>query len=320
MTSSAWSAANTPLRIGWVFAMANAPALIAEKQGFYQQEGLNVELKAFGDGPVIQQALAAHELDAAYIGAPPVYQWFARGLKGQIIAGVNTGQAALIVGEKSPIASLADLRGKRIAGVNKGSGMDVLLRGLVLRQHAGLEADKDLSVVSMPAGNMQAALRQGVVDAAFTWEPFVSEALLRGEAKLLFDVNQAQPDYPWYVVMALPETLKDRPDDVVKLLKAHKKAVDFLNQQPEKANEIIAAAFKLQAIETAQGHRIAPAAIVDEARKRIRWSATITPAALTFIQRLMNDSLALGYLQKPMKAQDVVDPQWLQKAGIQDTP
>lgn len=39
-----------PLRIGYVFAMANAPALIADKQGFYREEGLDVDLKALGDG------------------------------------------------------------------------------------------------------------------------------------------------------------------------------------------------------------------------------------------------------------------------------
>jgi NitT/TauT family transport system substrate-binding protein len=59
-----------PLRIGWVQAMANAPALIAEEKGYFRDEGLNVELKGFGDGPVIQQAVAGGEIDAAYIGAP----------------------------------------------------------------------------------------------------------------------------------------------------------------------------------------------------------------------------------------------------------
>ncbi|WP_280174523.1 ABC transporter substrate-binding protein [Pantoea rodasii] len=82
--NAANAAESQPLRIGWVYALANAPALIAEKEGFYKQEGLNVELKSFGDGPVISQALAAHELDAAYIGATPVFQWFSRGLKGRL--------------------------------------------------------------------------------------------------------------------------------------------------------------------------------------------------------------------------------------------
>lgn len=316
-SASTLAADNHPMRIGWVYALANAPALIAEKEGFYQQEGLNVELKSFGDGPVITQALAAHELDAAYIGAPPVFQWYSRGLKGQIIAKVNSGQAALLVGKNSDIASLADLKGKRIAGVKKGSGMDVLLRGLVLSQQAKLTADKDVQVLSMPAGNMVAALGQNVVDAAFTWEPFVSEALLRGDARILLDVNQVQPDYPWYVIMALPETLKDRPDDVLKLLRAHRKAVDFLNQHPQEADKIIAEAFKLQAIKTADGKTITPEALVQEARKRIHWSVSLTDQDSAFIQGLMNDSLKLGYMQQAPHLQDVVSTAWLHKAGLQ---
>lgn len=93
-----------------------------KKKVFISRKRLNVELKSFGDGPVISQALAAHELDAAYIGATPVFQWFSRGLKGQIIAKVNSGQAALIVPAKSGISTLADLKGKRIAGVKKAAG------------------------------------------------------------------------------------------------------------------------------------------------------------------------------------------------------
>lgn len=315
-SASTLAADNPPLRIGWVYALANAPALVAEKEGFYQQEGLNVELKSFGDGPVITQALAAHELDAAYIGAPPVFQWYSRGLQGQIIAKVNSGQAALLVAKNSAIASLADLKGKRIAGVKKGSGMDVLLRGLVLSQQAKLTADKDVEVLSMPAGNMAAALQQNVVDAAFTWEPFISEAVLRGEARILLDVNQVQPDYPWYVIMALPETLKNRPDDVLKLLRAHQKAVTFINQHPDEANKIIAAAFKLQAIKTADGKTIAPEAVVQEARKRIHWSVSLTDQDSAFIQRLMKDSLSLGYMQQAPRLNDVVNPDWLHKAGL----
>jgi len=318
ITSSSFAAETKPLRIGWVYALANAPALIAEQQGFYQQEGLDVELKSFGDGPVISQALAAHELDAAYIGAPPVFQWYSRGLKGQIIAKVNSGQAALIVPAASAITQLSDLKGKTIAGVKKGSGMDVLLRGLILEQEAKLVADKEVQVVSMPAGNMPAALRQGVVDAAFTWEPFISESVLRGDARILLDASKVQPGYPWYVLMAQPETLANRPEDTVKLLRAHQKAVDFINQHPAEANQIIANAFKLQAIKTADGKTILPEEVVNEARQRIGWSVTLTDADKAFIGRLMQDSQQLGYMQQAPDINDVVDTQWLKKAGISE--
>ena len=309
----AWSQSK-PLRVGWVFAMANAPAMIAEQKRFFAEEGLNVEIKSFGDGPVLQQALAAGELDVAYVGAPPVYQWFSRGLDSRILAKVNHGQAAVISQNAGTIKSVADLRGKRLASVAKGSGMDVLLRGFVLKEHGRLDPDKDLAILPMPPGNMNAALDRNVVDAAFLWEPFVSQALLRGNSRLVLDLNQSLPQYPWYVVMAPTATLKDRPADVVKLLKAHRRAIAFLKEQPAEADQLIAQAFKLEAVQTVDGKTVPAEAIVREARKRLGWSDQLEASDLRFIQRLMDYSLALGFIARPLKAEEVVDLIFWQKS------
>jgi NitT/TauT family transport system substrate-binding protein len=303
-----------PLRVGWVYAMANAPAIVAEQQGLFAAEGLKVELKSFGDGPLLQQAVAAGEIDVAYVGAPPVYQWFSRGLEGKILAKVNYGQAAVIASNDVPGQTVTDLRGKKLAGVAKGSGMDVLLRGYVLKEHAKLDPERDISIVAMPPANMNAALDRHVVDAAFSWEPFVSEALLRGGSHLVLDVNKVLPNYPWYVVMAVPKTLRERPDDVVKLLRAHSKAVIFLNEHPDAANRIIVDAFKIAPIQTVDGKTVAPDAVVKEARKRLGWSAKLETADQQFIQRLMDYSLSLGFINKPLKVEQLVDLSWQRRA------
>jgi NitT/TauT family transport system substrate-binding protein len=307
------------LRIGWVSAMANAPALIADKKGFFKDEGLAVELKPFGDGPVIQQAIASGDIDVAYVGAPPVYQWFARGLDSVILAKVNYGQAALVAAAAGPIQTLADLRGKRLAGVARGSGMDVLLRAYVLEEVAKLDPENDLQLSNMPAGNMNAALDTDVVDAVFEWEPFVSQSVLRGKGRVIFDVNQALPNYPWYVIASTRKTVEERPDDLVKLLRAHRKAIAFLNDHPAEADSIIAAAFKLEAIKAVDGTVVPPEAIVAEARTRLGWSDTIGDADRAFIQRLMDYSLALGILSKPLASGDVIDTGlWARATGAQN--
>ena len=307
-------AQDPPLRIGWVYAMANAPALIAEKKGYYEAEGLRAAVHSFGDGPMIQQAIAAGELDIAYIGTPPVYQWFSRGLETRIIAKVNYGQAAVIASRSSSVKSLADLRGKKLAGVAKGSGMDVLLRGYVLKEAAKLDPENDLTIVQMPPGNMNAALERQVVDAAFTWEPFVSLALARGDARLILDVNQALPDYPWYVVVGVPKILQERPDDIAKLLRAHRKAIAFLQEHQEEANGIIAETFNLEPLQTIDGKTLAPEAIVREARKRLGWSDKLESTDLQFIQRLIDYSLALGFLNKPVTLEQIVDTRFQNNA------
>ena len=83
------------IRIGWVYAMANAPALVADNNGYFKEQGLDAKLLSFTSGPLLKQAMVAGEIDLAYIGSPPVYHWFSRGLKSKILAKVNYGQAAV---------------------------------------------------------------------------------------------------------------------------------------------------------------------------------------------------------------------------------
>lgn len=302
------------LRIGWVFAMANAPALVAKQKGYFKDEGLDVDLVSFTSGPIVHQALAAGELDMAYIGSPPVYHWYSRGLKSQIIAKVNYGQAAVLTRKDAGINSLADLKGKKLAGVRKGSGMDVLLRGYVLGEAAKLKPDEDVQIVPMPPGNMGSSVEAGVTDAAFIWEPFTSQYLLRGKTKVIFDVNEALPKYPWYIIMALPDTIKNNRAAIVKALRAHKRAVDYLNSSPDAGNDIIAAAFKLEDVTDEQGNIHPGTDIVVQARKRLGWEWRITDEDKTFIQRLMDYSHSLGYIKVKLSADDLVDQSLAEEA------
>jgi NitT/TauT family transport system substrate-binding protein len=304
-----------PFRIGWVQAMANAPAIVAEQEGFYRAEGLDVQLKAFPDGPLIQQALAAGQLDAAYVGAAPVFQWAQRGLNARILAKVNTGQASLIARMDGPVNSLATLRGAKVASPSRGSGMDVMLRAFVLQQDAKLDPDKDLTIVNMPAANMSQAMAAKRVDAMFTWEPFVSQALLRGDTRLLLDMAQALPGHPWYVVIARAGALKDRPDDVLRLLRAHHRATAFMNDHPAQADAIIVKAFKLRPIARKDGSTIAPERIVAEARKRVSWSDRLSDSDIAFFQRQIGWSRSLGYLTKPISAASITDRSYAEKAA-----
>ena len=301
------------IRIGWVYAMANAPVVIADKKGYFKEAGVDVEITSFTSGPILQQALAAGQLDMAYIGAPPVYHWYSRGLKSQILAKVNYGQAAIIARSDSNIKSLADLKGKKLAGVKKGSGNDVLLRGYILGAEGKLDADKDLQVIDMPSGNMGASLQAGVVDAAFVWEPFKTQELLRGNAKIVYDADDKLGKAVWYVVMALPETIEKKSDGLQRALSAHKKAVDFLNSSPTAGNDIIADAFNISPIDGPAGKKYSPTDVVAAARKNLGWEWKLTDADQAFIQQLMGYSLALGFIPGEMKTTQLVDTRYQAK-------
>ena len=299
--------AEQPLRIGWVYAMANAPALIAEEKGFFARHGINTELRRFNSGPLVMNALKAGDLDLAYIGMPPVYHAYESATGIRIIAKVNYGQAAMIVNQDSAIRSLADLKGRRIASIRKGSGMDVLLRGLVLKEQAGLDPDTDVQIIHMQARMMEASVEQHVVDAAFTWEPFVSMATLARDARVIYDMNEAVPRYPWYVIVSRDTVMQNRRADVRKVLQAHDQAIDYLNREQDASNRIIARAFHVQEIVSLTGALVTADRIIHTARQHLGWESNFSSEDRKFLQKLMDYSHKLGYLKRKLDAGGLID-------------
>ncbi len=329
----AFAADRPEVRIGWVYAMANAPAIIADKKGMYAEAGIDAKVTEFTAGPILFQALAGNQIDVGYVGFAPAANWYTRGLQTVTVAKVNAGQLAVLVRKDSGINSLADLKGKKIASVKKGSGADAFLRGYVLKEAAQLEPDKDVEIISMPSGNMGAALMSKVVDAAFMWEPFTTQYLLSGETKVLLNVEDNIPGYPWYVVVVKKEFYEKNKDSIVKLLQAHEQAVDFLNSSPTAGNDIIAATFKprvakaddgkqgeaesidLSNLKDSAGKTVADVDVVRLARERIKYDYMISEKDMEFFDRQINWSRNLGFLKGDLKASDLVDPAPIKQAS-----
>ena len=294
-------------KIGWVYAMANAPAIVAESRGLFAKYGVDVELRRFGSGPLVRRALEAGDLQMAYIGMPPVYHAYADGARFKIVSKVNYGQAAIITRNDSSIRTLADLKGKRLANIRKGSGMDVLLRAFILGEIAGLKSDVDLDIVNMPAKIMQASVQRGLVDAAFTWEPYVAQAVVVDNARVIFDMNEQVPRYPWYVLVATEETLTKQRNKMLGVLKAHKDAVHFLNNDQDAGAKVLIENFHLDKVANSTGAKTVAIDIVHQARKRLGWECQFMEADKKFLQRMINYSRDLGFIDQPINAEELLD-------------
>ena len=295
------------LRIGWVYAMGNTPLLVAKYNGFFKQAGVDVEIVPFDSGPLIKRAMKAGDLDLAYMGIPAMSRAVAEGIDLKIVAKVSYGNAALITQKESSIRNLADLKNKRIAGVRKGSGMDVLLRGYVLGERAGLDSDKDVTILHMPTKMMDASVNKGVVDAAFTWEPFVSLAVLSDDARVLLETNQAIPKHPWYVIAVRNSILNEKRDVVYKMLSAHHRAVSYLRTDTNAGMSIIINTFKLDKSVRYAKKKILAEEIVVEARSRLGWECVLRQQDMKFIQRMIDYTQDLGYLKNRQHAVDLID-------------
>ena len=299
--------AQVKLRVGWVSAMGNAPLLIAKHNGFFKQAGVKVELVEFDSGPLIKRAIEAGDLDLAYIGMPAFARIVAGGNELKLVAKVSYGNAALITKHNSPIQKLGDLRNKRIAGIRKGSGMDVLLRGYVLNESARLDNQNDVTILHMPAKMMDASLKRNVVDAVFTWEPYISLTTLTGETRVIFDSNEALPRHPWYVIAARDSTLANKRQDVYKLLTAHQRAVEYLRTDPTAGSSIIINTFNLENAVNYSDKPVLTEEVVLEARKRLGWECQFRPEDRKFFQRLIDYTHQLGYIDQRLDANDLID-------------
>jgi sulfonate transport system substrate-binding protein len=137
----------------------------------------------FTSGPPMLEAMASGSVDIGGVGdAPPVFA--ASGGEAVEIVGArqtNGDQDAVVVPKGSPITSISQLKGKKIA-VGKGSAANYNL--LTVLTKAGLTA-KDVSIVSLQPANALAAFTSGAVDAWDIWPPYVQQVVAQDGAKVI---------------------------------------------------------------------------------------------------------------------------------------
>jgi aliphatic sulfonates family ABC transporter substrate-binding protein len=168
------------IRIGYQTGEINVILSYAVGKGLFKQNGLDVTVSQFPAGPAMLPAIAAGEIDLAWMGEFPAVTGFANGLPVQIIfmERIDATNVRLAANPAAGIASLSDLKGKRI-GVAVGSTSHYhLLRAL---EKAGLQPS-DVTLVNLSPANMPPAYVAGQIDAAFVWEPNVG-AIERAGAK-----------------------------------------------------------------------------------------------------------------------------------------
>lgn len=156
----------------------------------------DVEVVRMGStGPAIA-AVAANRLH--FFAA--AYQGFANGVLDAkldlvVIADVlATGRGdnyspPLLTTKKSGLKTVPDLKGKRIAIISRSSGFDAAMR--IQMRKFGMTADKDYTLVEVPAPNMIAGLQQGLFDAAMMVPPFTIRAERSGEFHKVFEFREA---------------------------------------------------------------------------------------------------------------------------------
>lgn len=201
----------------------------------FKKQGIDVHWVEFTAGPQMLEGLNVGSIDLAATGdAPPVIAQAAHADLVYLAHSVPNPQTeAIVVPENSPIKTVADLKGKRVA-LNKGSDVNYLL--VAALEKAGLSY-KDIKPVYLVPGDARAAFQSGDIDAWVIWDPFLAEVETNAKAR---EVQNAEGLVPHYTFFLASRKFADTyPQTAEKLVTELKATSDWANQHHDETAEIL---------------------------------------------------------------------------------
>ena len=179
---SAKAKGRSELHIG-VLPVMISPLWNAHAQGLFQKAGIDVKFIVFQTGPSETAALQSGVIHLAWGGTIPFYSVRSNGapIRWPATLGNYNGADGMVVGPNSPIKSVKDLAGKKIAVPFYTTVHGPLM--LMLKAH-GISS-KDVQLINLAPPQAAAAVLSGTADAAMMWPPFTYEVVARG-GRVLF--------------------------------------------------------------------------------------------------------------------------------------
>jgi NitT/TauT family transport system substrate-binding protein len=232
------------VKIGYFPNLTHIATIVALEKGYFEEafgKDVTIETKTVANGGLFMEAMATKAIDVGTVGPGPLLNFYVKNKEYHLISGAVNGGAVLVAAEGSGVEKLADLDGKKVAIPVIGSTQDVMLRKAL--KEADLKAKTSGGTVDLFAAapaDTASLFVQKQVDAAATQEPWGYVLENQANGKLLLDWDE----FAWgkestnTVVAARADFLNNK-DLSQKYLDAHKKSVQFIQDNPEESKEIV---------------------------------------------------------------------------------
>lgn len=221
-----------PLRVEYTQWWGDYTLLIAQEKGYFEKNGVQVEpvyYEVFSD---TYPDLASGQIDGALIAVGDTINVNRNASMKIVAVQDNGGDNVVIAGPE--INSIEDLRGKTI-GMVIGSQFELTV--VKMLQSANMSIS-DVTIVAIDPENALAALEKGQIQAAFIWEPYLSDAIAKGY-KTIYPLKQEQLLFPDLIVFR-KSVVEERPEDVRAFLKAWFQALEYRMQHQGETRDIAA--------------------------------------------------------------------------------
>jgi NitT/TauT family transport system substrate-binding protein len=237
------AAGTTTIRVG-TLPIANAAAMyLGIQEGFFEEEGLEVEQTVLQSGNEIITGMVAGDYDFGFVGYISAGIAAARGVPVCVATASDaTGTSleddwqVLVAAGDSPIQSAADLEGKTISVNGLGGVAEVMLKAAMDREGADWQT---VELIEVPFPEVPAAVQAGRIDAGYTSEPFVTTVLDQGGKVAFAPQSTIAPEYPNGSYATSQQAFQEDPELMEKFEAAMTKSLDFARDNPDAIREII---------------------------------------------------------------------------------
>lgn len=238
---------NPKIRIGFWPVASGLPFFAAMEKGYFKEAGLDVEALKFASAQQVMEAMLAGRAEGSSNGTasavlaigeiaqPGLFKIFCTNPTNQKFV-----LDQFVVPKDSPIKSIAELKGKRIAS---GPGIQNVTLAKVVLERAGAGP---MSVTELPIGQHVAALAAGQVDAVYTLEPTGTVGRLNGttrnlEVGVIAKYILGDPMAPWHGGSAslTTEFITKYPEVAKRYIAAYKRGVDLVRKSPNEARPFL---------------------------------------------------------------------------------
>jgi NitT/TauT family transport system substrate-binding protein len=222
------------------------PFGVAMAKGYFKDEGLNVTglISSAGGGTSLRNMLAGGGVPYGEVNPGVVVSAILQGADLRIVSDnvLTVAEFVWAVKPDSPIKSVKDFKGKKIGYTNPRSTSQALAR-MLLQAGGYTEADAEL-VKTGGFGEGIAALDSGQIDVAPITEPLWSK--VKNKYRAVVVANDVLPPLDNVVGVATVEMMEKRGDFIRGVIRARRKAVQFMKDHPDEAAEIVAKQYNLE--------------------------------------------------------------------------
>jgi NitT/TauT family transport system substrate-binding protein len=231
------------VKIGLIPIADVAPVFVGIKQGYFKEQGIELDTQFAAGGAAITPAVLAGDFDIGFSNTVSLLIAASKGLPVQIVSqGVLGGPdeskpwADVLVPKGSGIKEPKDLEGKTIAANTLNNICEVTINATLEEQ--GVDVSK-LDYTEIPFPDMIGALEKGRVDAACVVEPFVSQGKAAGMKGIDPFYARTAPNLTVATYFASKELIGSKPELIERFKKAMEKSLQYAQDNPDAVREAL---------------------------------------------------------------------------------